>query len=279
MINLSGLAGATNSTGDDQKKLDVIGNDIFISTMRSSGRILVSEEEDELIEFPAGPNAKYAVACDPIDGSSNLDAGVSVGTIFGIYRLADDATGVKEDLLRPGTDLVAAGFTMYGASTQLVMTMKGGPVNGFTMDDSFGEFILILDADQIPAPPKKRSIYSCNEGNSKYWDAATKEWCETIKNGEKPYSSRYIGSMVADAYRTLLYGGIFAYPADKKTPKGKLRILYECGPMAMVFEQGKFCRPHLLMYVQRTNFLFYSRRPSSRQQHGPHAHRRPREHP
>jgi fructose-1,6-bisphosphatase I len=255
LINLSGLAGATNSTGDDQKKLDVIGNDIFISTMRSCGRvrILVSEEEDELIEFPAGPNAKYAVACDPIDGSSNLDAGVSVGTIFGIYRLADGAEGTKEDLLRPGTDLVAAGFTMYGASTQLVMTMKGGPVNGFTMDDSFGEFILTHPNMQMP---KKRSIYSCNEGNSKYWDVATKEWVETIKNGEKPYSSRYIGSMVADAYRTLLYGGIFAYPADKKTPKGKLRILYECGPMAMVFEQGKFCKPHFLHGFNVLTFLF-----------------------
>jgi fructose-1,6-bisphosphatase I len=120
------------------------------------------------------------------------------------------------------------------------MTMKGGPVNGFTMDNSLGEFILTHPNMQMP---KKRGIYSCNEGNSKYWDAATKEWCETIKNGEKPYSSRYIGSMVADAYRTLLYGGIFAYPADKKTPKGKLRILYECGPMAMVFEQGKLCNP------------------------------------
>jgi fructose-1,6-bisphosphatase I len=278
LINLSGLAGATNSTGDDQKKLDVIGNDIFISAMRSSGRvrILVSEEEDELIEFPAGPNAKYAVACDPIDGSSNLDAGVSVGTIFGIYRLADDATGVKEDLLRPGTDLVAAGFTMYGASTQLVMTMKGGPVNGFTMDNSLGEFILTHPNMQMP---KKRSIYSCNEGNSKYWDVATKEWCDTIKNGEKPYSARYIGSMVADAYRTLLYGGIFAYPADKKTPKGKLRILYECGPMAMVFEQGKSRKHQPPVYIQCANFPFYSRRPSSRQQHGSHAHSRPREYP
>jgi fructose-1,6-bisphosphatase I len=280
LINLSGLAGATNSTGDDQKKLDVIGNDIFISAMRSSGRvrILVSEEEDELIEFPAGPNAKYAVACDPIDGSSNLDAGVSVGTIFGIYRLADGAEGTKEDLLRPGTDLVAAGFTMYGASTQLVMTMKGGPVNGFTMDNSLGEFILTHPNMQMP---KKRGIYSCNEGNSKYWDAATKEWCDTIKNGEKPYSARYIGSMVADAYRTLLYGGIFAYPADKKTPKGKLRILYECGPMAMVFEQGKFpsSSTPLASFHVLTLLSFNSRRPSSRQQHGAHAHRRPREHP
>lgn len=263
MINLSGLAGATNSTGDDQKKLDVIGNDIFISAMRSSGRVrvLVSEEEEELIEFPAGPNAKYAVACDPIDGSSNLDAGVSVGTIFGIYRLAEGAEGTHEDLLRPGTDLVAAGFTMYGASTQLVMTMKGGPVNGFTMDNSLGEFILTHPNMKMPT---KRSIYSCNEGNSKYWDAATKEWCETIKNGEKPYSARYIGSMVADAYRTLLYGGIFAYPADKKTPKGKLRILYECGPMAMVFEQGEFS-PFYLNNKYKHNILTLFSQPAAKQ--------------
>lgn len=278
LINLSGLAGNTNSTGDDQKKLDVIGNDIFISAMRSSGRvrILVSEEEEELIEFPAGPNAKYAVACDPIDGSSNLDAGVSVGTIFGIYRLSDNAEGKKEDLLLPGTELVAAGFTMYGASTQLVMTMKDGPVNGFTMDNSLGEFILTHPDMRMP---KSRGIYSCNEGNSKYWDAATKEWCETIKNYEKPYSARYIGSMVADAYRTLLYGGIFAYPADKKTPKGKLRILYECGPMAMVFEQGESQCSRSDMTSAVLTSIFHSRRPSSRQQHGTHAHSRPREHP
>lgn len=240
LINLGGLAGSSNTTGDDQKKLDVIGNDLFIASMRSSGRVrlLVSEEEEEVIVFPASPHARYAVACDPIDGSSNLDAGVSVGTIFGIYKLGEDAKGTKEDLLRPGTDLVAAGFTMYGASAQLVLTMKGGNVNGFTMDSALGEFILTHPDMQMP---KKRGIYSCNEGNSKYWDEPVKEWCESLKQAEKPYSSRYIGSMVADAYRTLLYGGIFAYPADKKSPKGKLRILYECGPMAMVFENGE-CR-------------------------------------
>lgn len=237
MINLSGLAGSANTTGDDQKKLDVIGNDIFIAAMRSCGRVrlLVSEEEEEVILFKEHPEARYAVACDPIDGSSNLDAGVSVGTIFGIYRLAEDAKGTKEDLLRPGTDLVAAGFTMYGASAQLVMTMKDGPVNGFTMDNALGEFILTHPNMQMP---KKRSIYSCNEGNSKYWEEPVLEWVNSLKQAEKPYSARYIGSMVADAYRTLLYGGIFAYPADKKSPKGKLRILYECGPMAMVFENG-----------------------------------------
>lgn len=238
MINLSGLAGSSNTTGDEQKKLDVIGNDLFIAAMKSSARVrlVVSEEEEEVIVFNEHPNARYAVVCDPIDGSSNLDAGVSVGTIFGVYKLAENAKGTKEDLLRPGTDLVAAGFTMYGASAQLVMTMKGGSVNGFTMDTALGEFILTHPNMRIP---KKRGIYSCNEGNSKYWEEPVVEWVNSLKQAEKPYSARYIGSMVADAYRTLLYGGIFAYPADKKSPKGKLRILYECAPMAMVFENGE----------------------------------------
>jgi len=208
LINLSGLAGSSNITGDDQKKLDVIGNDLFIAAMRSSGRvrILVSEEEEEAIVFEQNPRARYAVVCDPIDGSSNLDAGVSVGTIFGIYKLPEGATGTKEDLLRPGSDLVAAGFTMYGASAQLVLTMKNGPVNGFTMDNALGEFILTHPNMKMP---KKRSIYSCNEGNSKYWEEPVLEWCNSLKQADKPYSARYIGSMVADAYRTLLYGGIF----------------------------------------------------------------------
>ncbi|KAF1991873.1 inositol phosphatase [Aulographum hederae CBS 113979] len=240
LINLTGLAGSANVTGDDQKKLDVIGNDIFVAAMKSCAkvRMLVSEEEEEIIMFDDYPDAKYAVACDPIDGSSNLDAGVSVGTIFGIFRLAEGSKGTKEDLLLPGTSLVASGFTMYGASAQLVITMKGGNVNGFTLDNALGEFILTHPDMQMP---KKRAIYSVNEGNSLYWEDPVKDYINTLKypsEGEKPYSARYIGSMVADAYRTLLYGGIFAYPADKKSPKGKLRILYECAPMAMVFENA-----------------------------------------
>ncbi|KAF2674707.1 inositol phosphatase [Microthyrium microscopicum] len=240
LINLTGLAGSVNETGDDQKKLDVISNDLFIAAMRSSGRVrlLVSEEEEEAIIFDH-PDARYAVVCDPIDGSSNLDAGVSVGTIFGIYKLSDAATGTKEDMLKPGTELVASGFTMYGASAMLVITMKGGNVNGFTLDNALGEFILTHPNMRIP---KSRAIYSVNEGNSCYWEEPVKKWVESLKdpeaNGGKPYSARYIGSMVADAYRTLLYGGIFAYPADKKSPKGKLRILYECAPMAQVFENA-----------------------------------------
>ncbi|KAH8801617.1 putative fructose-1,6-bisphosphatase [Xylogone sp. PMI_703] len=241
LVNLTGLAGSSNTTGDDQKKLDVIGNDVFVAAMRSSGKcaVLVSEEEEHAIIFSENKNARYAVACDPIDGSSNLDAGVSVGTIFGIHKLAEDSTGTKEDLLKPGTELIAAGFTMYGASAQLVITMRGGSVNGFTLDNALGEFILTHPDMRIP---KKRAIYSVNEGNSLYWEDPVKNYFNSLKypteaNG-KPYSARYIGSMVADAYRTLLYGGIFAYPADKKSPKGKLRILYECAPMALVFENA-----------------------------------------
>jgi fructose-1,6-bisphosphatase I len=210
--------------------------------MRTSGkcRILVSEEEEEAIVFHESPDARYAVVCDPIDGSSNLDAGVSVGTIFGIFKLPEGAKGTKEELLCPGTDLVASGFTMYGASAQLVITMRGGTVDGFTMDNALGEFILTHPNMRLP---KTRSIYSVNEGNTMYWEDPVKEYFESLKYpkdaSDKPYSSRYIGSMVADAYRTLLYGGIFAYPADKKSPKGKLRILYECAPMAMVMENGR----------------------------------------
>lgn len=212
--------------------------------MKGSGkcRILVSEEEEEAIVFNEHPDARYAVVCDPIDGSSNLDAGVSVGTIFGIFKLPDSVVQSKsvsaKDLLLPGTELVASGFTMYGASAQLVITMRGGAVNGFTMENSLGEFILTHPNMKLP---DSRSIYSVNEGNSMYWEEWTNAYFHSLKfpgEGKKPYSARYIGSMVADAYRTLLYGGIFAYPSDSKAPKGKLRILYECAPMAMLFENA-----------------------------------------
>lgn len=238
LINLVGLAGTANTTGDDQKKLDVIGDEIFINAMKASGRvkILVSEEQEDLIVFDG--DGRYAVVCDPIDGSSNLDAGVSVGTIFGVYKLADDSHGSIKDVLRPGKELVAAGYTMYGASANLVITTGKG-LNGFTLDDALGEFILTHPNLNLP---KKRSIYSVNEGNSLYWPSGTRKFFETIKfpseEGAKPYSARYIGSMVADVHRTILYGGLFAYPADKKSKNGKLRLLYEGFPMAMIIEQA-----------------------------------------
>lgn len=218
--------------------------------MRSCGKValLVSEEEDDVIFFSDAKGARYAVACDPIDGSSNLDAGVSVGTIFAIHKLPDGSSGTREDILKPGSSLLAAGFTMYGASAQLVITMKDSTVNGFTLDNGVGEFILTHPDMRMP---RSRAIYSVNEGNSLYWDDRTAGYFNSLKRPQdadgKPYSSRYIGSMVADAYRTLLYGGIFAYPADKKSPKGKLRILYECAPMAMVFENGTSPRVSCLL--------------------------------
>ncbi|KAK9457560.1 fructose-1,6-bisphosphatase class 1/Sedoheputulose-1,7-bisphosphatase [Dipodascopsis uninucleata] len=237
LVNLIGLAGASNATGDDQKKLDVIGDEIFINAMRASGKVkvLVSEEQDNIIVFDG--DGKYCVVCDPIDGSSNLDAGVSVGTIFGVYKLQAGSTGTEEDVLRPGKEMVAAGYTMYGASSNLVITTGNG-VNGFTLDTTLGEFILTHPDMKIP---KSRSIYSTNEGNTIYWDKATQEYFHSLKypeEGKKPYSARYIGSMVADMHRTLLYGGIFAYPADSKSKNGKLRLLYECFPMAFLVEQA-----------------------------------------
>jgi fructose-1,6-bisphosphatase I len=188
----------------------VIGNDVFIAAMRGSGRcrMIVSEEEDEAIMFDEHPNARYAVACDPIDGSSNLDAGVSVGTIFGIFKLPDTVVGpgkkvTKEDVLMPGTELLAAGFTMYGASAQLVITMRGGSVDGFTMDNALGEFILTHPNMRIP---RKRGIYSVNEGNSSYWEDNTKAYFESLKQPDKesgkPYSSRYIGTFGAHLLMT-----------------------------------------------------------------------------
>ncbi|ODV88373.1 hypothetical protein CANCADRAFT_4508 [Tortispora caseinolytica NRRL Y-17796] len=237
LINLMGLAGASNSTGDDQKKLDVIGDEIFINAMRASKnvKVVVSEEQEDPILFSG--NGRYCVVCDPIDGSSNLDAGVSVGTIFGIYRVKEGSEGTVDDVLRPGTEMVAAGYTMYGASANLVLTTGSG-VNGFTLDNSLGEFILTHPNMKIP---NKRSIYSVNEGNSQYWDEKTRGYFESLKfpkDGSKPYSARYIGSMVADVHRTLLYGGMFAYPADSKSKNGKLRILYEGFPMAFLMEQA-----------------------------------------
>ena len=250
--------------------------------MRTSGKckLLVSEEEEQCIVFHDSPRARYAVVCDPIDGSSNLDAGVSVGTIFGIFKLAEGSKGEQEELLLPGTDLVAAGFTMYGASAQLVITMKEGSVNGFTMDNALGEFILTHPNMKMP---KSRAIYSVNEGNSMYWEAPVREYFDSLKypsgEGAKPYSARYIGSMVADAYRTLLYGGIFAYPADKKSAKGKLRILYECAPMAMVFENGAFTNLHIMRARTWLLIWYRSRWPSGQQPHGTYVDNRAGAHP
>lgn len=237
LINLVGLAGASNVQGEDQKKLDVLSNDIMVNALGASGKVavMVSEELDDAI-IVKGQKGSYCVVFDPLDGSSNIDAGVNVGTIFGVYKVPDGAEGSVKDVLRPGRDMVAAGYTMYGSSCNLVLSTGSG-VDGFTLDEALGEFILTHPDIRIP---ERGKIYSFNEGNSLFFYPPTLEYLESIKfpENKKPYSARYIGSMVADVHRTLLYGGIFGYPDDKKNRDGKLRMLYEAFPMAFLTEQA-----------------------------------------
>lgn len=221
----------------------------MINALRASGKVsvLVSEEDDEAIivgEKQRGATfeterGKYCVVFDPLDGSSNIDAGVNIGTIFGIYLVKEGSKGSVEDVLRPGREMVAAGYCMYGSSANLVLTTGNG-VNGYTLDNSIGEFILTHPNIKLPSRGK---IYSINEGNSAYYHEPVLKYLESVKfpkGDRKPYSARYIGSMVADVHRTLLYGGIFGYPDDKKSKSGKLRLLYEAFPMAFLTEQVSY---------------------------------------
>ncbi|KAF9052633.1 fructose-1,6-bisphosphatase [Panaeolus papilionaceus] len=239
LINLVGLAGETNVQGEEQKKLDVLSNDIMVNALRASGKtaVLVSEELDDAIIIEDRYKGKYCVVFDPLDGSSNIDAGVNIGTIFGIYKIQPDSVGTIADVLRPGSEMVAAGYTMYGSSANLVLSTGSG-VNGYTLDAALGEFI--LTHPNITIPPRGK-IYSFNEGNAMYFHPPVTAYLNSIKYPappKTPYSARYIGSMVADVHRTLLYGGIFGYPNDKKSRSGKLRLLYEAFPMAFLTEQA-----------------------------------------
>ncbi|XP_030525732.1 fructose-1,6-bisphosphatase, cytosolic [Rhodamnia argentea] len=239
LAKLIGLAGETNVQGEEQKKLDVLSNEVFIKALVSSGRtcILVSEEDEEATFVEPSKRGKYSVVFDPLDGSSNIDCGVSIGTIFGIYMIKHSNDPTLTDVLQPGKNMLAAGYCMYGSSCTLVLSTGTG-VNGFTLDPSLGEFILTHPDIKIP---KKGKIYSVNEGNAKNWDGPTAKYvekCKFPKDGSSSKSLRYIGSMVADVHRTLLYGGIFLYPADKKSPTGKLRVLYEVFPMSFLMEQA-----------------------------------------
>lgn len=239
LAKLIGLAGETNVQGEEQKKLDVLSNEVFIKALVSSGRtcILVSEEDEEATIVEPSKRGRYCVVFDPLDGSSNIDCGVSIGTIFGIYMVKDGGEPTLDNVLQPGKNMLAAGYCMYGSSCTLVLSTGTG-VNGFTLDPSLGEFILTHPNIKIP---KKGKIYSVNEGNTKNWDAPTAKYveqCKFPKDGSSPKSLRYIGSMVADVHRTLLYGGIFLYPADTKSPNGKLRVLYEVFPMSFLMEQA-----------------------------------------
>ncbi|CAA7396877.1 unnamed protein product [Spirodela intermedia] len=239
LAKLIGLAGETNVQGEDQKKLDVLSNEVFVNALISSGRtcILVSEEDEKATFVDPSLRGRYCVVFDPLDGSSNIDCGVSIGTIFGIYMIKDKDNVTLDDVLLPGKDMVAAGYCMYGSSCMIVLSTGSG-VNGFTLDPSLGEFILTHPDIKIPT---KGKIYSVNEGNAKNWDGPTAEYvnkCKFPEDGSSPKSLRYVGSMVADVHRTLLYGGIFLYPGDKKSPTGKLRVLYEVFPMSFLMEQA-----------------------------------------
>eukprot|EP00928_Gymnodinium_smaydae_P082932 TRINITY_DN661_c0_g1_i7.p1 TRINITY_DN661_c0_g1~~TRINITY_DN661_c0_g1_i7.p1 ORF type:complete len:349 (-),score=103.06 TRINITY_DN661_c0_g1_i7:315-1361(-) len=236
--DLYGLAGQENSTGDDVKKLDVIANTVWVDCLKASGVccLLVSEEEeDPIVVEGAGESGPFCVAFDPLDGSSNVDCNVSVGSIFSVYRRksSSDTKATVDDILRPGSECIAAGYSMFGAATELVITWGSG-VYRFAHDSSIGEFLFVEEL-KIPEGGGKK-IYSCNEGNANSWDQPIKDYVKDCK--QSGYAARYVGSMVSDIHRSLLYGGIFLYPADKKSTKGKLRVLYEGFPMAMITEQA-----------------------------------------
>ncbi|CAO2596399.1 Fructose-1,6-bisphosphatase 1 [Lemmus lemmus] len=239
IAQLFGIAGSTNVTGDQVKKLDVLSNDLVINMLKSSfsACVLVSEEDKHAIVIEPEKRGKYVVCFDPLDGSSNIDCLVSIGTIFGIYRKKTTDEPSEKDALQPGRDLVAAGYALYGSATMLVLAMDCG-VNCFMLDPAIGEFILV---DKNVKIKKKGNIYSLNEGYAKDFDPAIAEYVQRKKfppDNSAPYGARYVGSMVADVHRTLVYGGIFLYPANKKSPNGKLRLLYECNPMAFIMEKA-----------------------------------------
>ena len=243
LIDILGFTGDTNVQGEAVKKLDIYAHNTIVSAMDHGGHLclMASEEEEDIIHIPKHHKlGKYVMMFDPLDGSSNIDANVSIGTIFSILkRKSPEGTpGTLEDALQPGVEQVAAGYIVYGSSTIFVYTAGHG-VHAFTLDPAVGEFL--LSHENIRTPEDAR-IYSTNEGNYKYWHKGLKNYIKYIQDaddrGATPYSARYIGSMVADIHRNLLYGGIFIYPADKRHPNGKLRLLYECNPMAFLYEQA-----------------------------------------
>ncbi len=243
LADILGEAGTMNIQGEGQKKLDVYANEQFISALKHGGEccIVASEENDEFVHLDTdvSKDAKYIVAIDPLDGSSNIDVNVGIGTIFSIYRRkSTKGRASLGDVLQRGVDQVAAGYVIYGSSTMLVYTTGKG-VNGFTLDPSIGEFCLSHPEMKIP---KDGVIYSINEGNYVHFPDGVKKYIKYCQvedeKTNRPYTSRYIGSMVADIHRNMIKGGIFIYPVTASAPKGKLRLVYECNPMAFIIEQA-----------------------------------------
>lgn len=242
LVNILGLTGSENVHGERVTKLDDYANRVVYEILGRSGHLCVmgSEEEHNIINIPEGyPHGRYVFLFDPLDGSSNIDANVTIGTIFSIHRrVTESGPGTIDDCLQLGTKQVCAGYVVYGSSTMLVFTTGQG-VHGFTYDPSCGEFL--LSHENIRIPPKGK-YYSINEGNYESWEDGMKNYVNYMKQPDaatgRPYGTRYIGSLVADVHRTLLYGGIFLYPGSVKKPSGKLRLLYEAAPLAMVIEQA-----------------------------------------
>jgi len=247
LIDILGFTGEENVQGEEVKKLDVYANDVLTNVMKQGGHIcaVCSEEEENFIpiEDKFAENKfvtnKYICHFDPLDGSSNIDVNVSIGTIFSVYkRITSSGPGALEDCLQVGTEQVAAGYVIYGSSTVLVYTAGKG-VHVFTLDPSVGEFLLSNENVRIP---KKARTYSVNEGNFCKWSNGMKKYISYLKEIDavtlRPYSSRYIGSLVADFHRNLIYGGIFLYPSDLKNVKGKLRLMYEANPLSFIVEQA-----------------------------------------
>jgi fructose-1,6-bisphosphatase I len=237
LAGMLGYTGETNVQGERVQKLDTFANDVLCTVLERCGRcaVAVSEELDEARVM--SDTGKYIVLFDPLDGSSNIDVNISIGTIFSVLR-RHDAGGSTLGVLQPGSAIVGAGYAVYGSATTLVLSTGHG-VHGFTLDPGVGEFF--LSHPNIRCPERGKT-YSANEGNFARWNDKVKKWSSWIKSEDKeqglPYGHRYVGSLVADAHRTLVKGGIFVYPADSKTPDGKLRLLYEASPMAYLFEQA-----------------------------------------
>ena len=243
LVDILGAAGEENIQGEDQQKLDVYANEVFINTLVNREIVcgIASEEEDDFITIKGGNKKhdnKYIVLMDPLDGSSNIDVNVSVGTIFSIYRrITPDGTPVTiNDFLQPGKQQVAAGYIVYGTSTMIVYSTGHG-VNGFTLNPAIGTYYLSHPNMKFP---EKGNIYSVNEGNYVHFPEGVKKYIKYCQEevGERPYTSRYIGSLVSDFHRNMIKGGIYFYPSTSKNPDGKLRLLYECNPMAFLAERA-----------------------------------------
>jgi fructose-1,6-bisphosphatase I len=243
LVDIIGGVGEKNIQGEDQQKLDVYANEVFIQTLINREIVcgIASEENDDFLTIQGsdnGNNNKYVLLMDPLDGSSNIDVNVSVGTIFSVYRrITPVGTPVQlEDFLQPGTAQVAAGYVIYGTSTMLVYTTGQG-VNGFTLNPAIGTFYLSHPNMQCP---KDGFIYSVNEGNYIHFPQGVKDYIKYCQQEEddRPYSSRYIGSLASDIHRNMIKGGVYLYPTSSKAIKGKLRLLYECNPMAFIVEQA-----------------------------------------